>query len=160
MKRFLPILISLTLLLTLASCKKENYRDDLPVNALSGTVIVSLSDADYSTADDGFLDDYFQTPDYVKEKIICFANEGNNLNEFGIYHVTEGNAEQMKSILEKYLTDSYERNQSWYDSYIPEETPKLRDAEVKVFGNYVVYAIFSQEGRATIFATVEEMLAE
>ena len=159
MRRFLPILISLALLLTLASCKKENYRDDLPVNALSGTVIVSLSDTDYSTADDGFLDDYFQTPDYVREKIICFANEGNNLNEFGIYRVTDGNAAQMKDVLEKYLTDSYERNQAWYDSYIPEETPKLRDAEVKVYGNYVVYAIFSQEGRTTVFATVEEMLA-
>jgi hypothetical protein len=160
MKRILLVLITLALLISLAACKKDSYRDDLPVNALSGTVIVSLGDTDYSTADEGFLDDYFQTPDYVKEKIVCFATEGNNLNEFGIYRVTDENAGQMKDVLEKYLSDSYAKNQSWYDSYIPEETPKLRDAEVKVFGNYVVYAILSQEGRNTLFSTVEEMLAK
>ena len=160
MKRILSILTCLALLFSFSACKSNSYRDDLSVNALSGTIIASLGDTDYSTADDGFLDDYFQTPDYVKESIICFATEGNNLNEFGIYHVTDGNAAQMKSVLEKYLTDSYVKNQSWYDSYIPEETPKLRDAEVKVFGNYVVYAIFSQEGRTAVFATVEEMLAK
>ena len=159
MKRILLALTVLSLLLSSSACKKNNYRDDLSVNVLSGIAIASLGDTDYSTADDGFLDDYFQTPDYVKESIICFATEGNNLNEFGIYRVPDGNAAQMKDLLEKYLTDSYEKNQSWYDSYIPEETPKLRDAEVKVFGNYVVYAIFSQEGRNKIFATVEETLA-
>jgi len=159
MKRILLILTALMLLFSASACNKTNYRDDLPVNALSGSVISSLADTDYSTADEGFLDDYFQTPDYVRESIVCFATEGNNLNEFGIYRVTDGNAAQMKEVLEKYLSDSYTKNQSWYDSYIPEETPKLRDAEVKVFGNYVVYAIFSQEGRNTVFATVEEMLA-
>ena len=160
MKRFLLLLTALLLLASLSSCQKESYRDDLPVNALSGTVITALGDTDYSTADDGFLDDYFQAPAYVKEKIVCFATEGNNLNEFGIYHVTDGNAAQMKEVLEGYLSTSYANNQSWYDSYIPEETPKLRDAEVKVYGNYVVYAIFSQEGRATVFATIAQMLAE
>lgn len=159
MKRFLLLLFAVTLLFCTSGCNKASYRDDLPVNAISGPVIASLADTDYSTADEGFLDDYFQTPDYVKESIICFANEGNNLNEFGIYRVTDGNASQMKTVLEKYLSDSYAKNQSWYDSYIPEETPKLRDAEVKVFGNYVAYAIFSQEGRNTVFETIEEMLA-
>ena len=159
MKRILLAFIAVAMLFSLASCK-ASYRDDLPVNALSGTVIASLGDTDYSTADDGFLDDFFQTPDYVREKIICFATEGNNLNEFGIYRVTDGNAAQMKTVLENYLSESYTKNQAWYDSYIPEETPKLRDAEVKVFGNYVVYAIFSQEARTTVFTTIEEMLSK
>ena len=160
MKRILPALLSLALLFSLASCKSDSYLDDVKVNTLSDAVITALNDTDYTTADDGFLDDYFTTPDYVTDYTVCFATEGNNLNEFGIYHVTAGNAETMKGLLQKYLTDSYAKNQSWYDSYIPEETPKLRDAEVKVFGNYVVYAICSKEARATVFSSVEGQLAK
>ena len=51
-----------------------------------------------------------------------------------------------------------ERIETWYDSYIAQETPKLRDAEVKVFGNYAVYAIASKEDRAAFFDAVENAL--
>ena len=92
--------------------------------------------------------------------ITGFATDGNNLDEIGIYQVTDGNANAMKTVLEDYLEDSLARNQSWYESYIPKEIPKLRDAEVKVFGNYVIYAICSKEDRAAVFSAVADLLKQ
>ncbi|MBQ5772489.1 MAG: DUF4358 domain-containing protein, partial [Clostridia bacterium] len=115
---------------------------------------------DYSTAEEGYLDDYFTVPSYVTSYTLCFATDGNNLDEIGIYQVSDGNADAMKDVLEKYLDDSLAQNQTWYESYIPKEVPKLRDAEVKVFGNYVVFAICSKEDRAAVFSAVADLLKQ
>ena len=80
------------------------------------------------------------------------------MDEFGIFHVTDGNAEDLETELEDYLEESYEQNKDWYDSYMPEETPKLRDAQVKVFGNYVVYVILSEADCEAAFEAVEKAL--
>ena len=161
MKKSLLILLSLALLLSLASCQGKNYTDDVAVLPLVENAISALGDdLDFSTAQSGYLDDYFTTPSYVTDSVIQFATSGNNLDEVGIFHVTAGNAKEMASLLEDYLSRSYEANQAWYDSYIPQETPKLRDAEVKAFGNYVVYAILSSSDRTVFFNGIEAELSE
>ena len=159
MKRILTTLLALTLLLSFSACGGEQYANDKTVASLAGTAQTALNDGViYLPADGGYLSDYFTKPDYVTEEVIFFAAETNNLNEFGIYKVTDGNAKAMETILKNYLKESLEKNQTWYDSYIPEETPKIRDAEVKVFGNYVVYTILNTEDRATVFDSVKSAL--
>ena len=160
MKRIFLTLLSLTLLCSLISCgNSTNYVDDVSVTTLADGAIAALNDnTDYRTAENGFFDDYFTLPEYVTESTARFAADTNNLNEFGIFHVQVGNANAMKDILKTYLSDCLEQNQTWYDSYIPQETPKLRDAEVKVFGNYAVYAIASKDDRATFFDAVKKAL--
>lgn len=164
MKKIMVVLLSVMLLLTAVSCGNETYADNVSANALAGNAVTALqaleAGVDYAFADEGYLDDYFQMPDYVSEYTVIFATEGNNLNEFGIFHVKDGNTKNMKSLLEQYLKDSYAKNQSWYDSYIPEETPKLRDAEVKTFGNYAVYAIAQSNCRSGFFQSIKDSLTE
>ena len=70
----------------------------------------------------------------------------------------ERNARELAEECRDYLKEKYEDENAFIASYAPEELPKLKDAEVKVFGNYVVYAILSESDRATLFANVEEML--
>ena len=160
MKRILITLLSVVLLLSLISCNTQKYRDDQAVAELAGKAVTALNDGvTYLPADSGYLSDYLTKPDYVTEEIIFFATETNNLNEFGIFHVQDGNAEAMKELLKGYLKQSLEKNQTWYDSYIPEETPKLRDAEVQVYGNYVVYAILGTDDRATLFDSIKDTLS-
>ena len=107
-----------------------------------------------------FTEEYFKTPDYVRESTVCYAQDTGNINELGVFHVTEGKAEEFSALLrEQYLDASLEKNRDWYDSYIPKETAKLRDAEVRTFGNYVVYAIFDRNERRSIFRTIEDELA-
>lgn len=161
--RILTLSLALTLLLALAlsACAAPSYKNDLPTATLGSAAVAAIGGPeDYSTAEEGYLDDYFTTPSYVTAYTLCFATDGNNLDEIGIYQVTDGNANAMKTVLEDYLEDSLERNQGWYKEYIPKEIPKLRDAEVKVFGNYVIYAICSKEDRAAVFSAVADLLKQ
>ena len=156
MKKILTSLLVLSLLLLAVGCGSTTYKNDVAVNTLADTAITALNDGkEYSTAEADFLDSYFTKPDYVTESVIRFSTDGNDLNEFGIYHVTDGNAEAMKTHLSKYVTDFYDLYNA---NYLPEETPKLRDAEVKVFGNYVVYAMLNDTDRATLFTAIEQAL--
>ena len=152
-------LLALALALPLTACSKK-YADDVSVKDLTDEIKSNLTGTlpEYSVADKGYLDDYFSIPDYVTDHEILFSTAGNDLDELGVFHVTEGNAEDLAEKLEGYLKNSYEQNKDWYDSYMPEETPKLRDAEVKVFGNYVVYGILSDANRQAAFDTVEAEL--
>ena len=136
MKKFMLCTLACLLLFSLASCQNTNYRNDAKVGDLAVTATNALKDGvEYRTADEGYLDDYFETPAYVLSYTVRFAADTNNLNEIGIYHVEDGKADEMAKLLEDYLSDQLARNQTWYDSYIPQEVPKLRDAQVKVFGN-------------------------
>ena len=160
MKRFLCLLLALASLGILAACAKSvSFRNDLPISALTESVRNSLNhQIEYKRADASYLDDYFKLPDFVREHDIYFASDGNNLNEFGIFRVSEGKAEEMENHLRSYLSASLEKNRDFYDSYIPKETAKLRDAEVRRFGDYVSYAILDKQSRGNFFSAIEESL--
>ena len=176
MKRIILLVLSLTLLLSFSACKKEKFpdaqtpsetddtpvfADDLQASALADEVLLALNDGvTYLTASEGYLNDYFTMPEYVTDMTVIFAANGSNLNELGIFHVPAEKVGEAKALLEGYLKTALERHQGWYDSYIPEETPKLRDAEVKVFGNYVAYAIFDAKDRTTVFESIENTLTK
>ena len=160
MKKILLAILSLALLCSLISCGENvNYADDKAAKDLADTATAALGDnISYLGAEDGFFDDYFTMPAYVTDSATRFAPDTNNLNEFGVFHVESGKADAMKDMLKAYLSECLERNEAFYDSYIPQETPKLRDAEVKVFGNYAVYAIASKEDRTAFFDAVKDAL--
>ena len=156
-KHFWIALLSCLLLISLSSC--GSYADDIDTDNLATVGLNALSDGiDYMEADDGFLDDYFTAPSWVTDYEIYLAPTASNINQVGVYHVQDGHAEEMETILRDYLQRSYAENGNWYDSYIPKETPKLRDAEVKVYGNYIAYAILGEQDRATFFSAIEKAL--
>ncbi len=160
MRRIRTILLTALLLISMVSCAHaQPFRNDLESVALSERVLNTIdADTDYAVGADEFLNDYFSMPDYVRDHSIRFASVGNNLNEVGIFHTADGKTAEMKDVLQQYLSDSLEKNQAWYQSYIPEEIPKLRDAEVRIFGNYAVYAILDQTDRSAFFDAVEREL--
>ena len=159
MKQFFLMILSVLLLLTPCGCQTVTYQDGTTSRELSTHAIHSLSqETAYIVAADDALDDYFQMPDFVRDYGVYFCSDRNNLDEFGIFHVSDGHAKEMEALLRAYLTKSLADNRAWYDSYIPNETPKLRDAEVRVFGNYVVYAILSKNDRAALFDAIESNL--
>lgn len=157
MKKILSVLLAFCMLITLlASCSKNDYRNDVDPDTLIKSGLEALSDdVTYLDPDDDFLDEYFKEPEWVEESEIRLSSIAINLNQVGIYHVEAGHANEMKELLSAYLAKSLEQNGAYYDSYMPEETLKLKDAEVKIFGNYVVYAILNTTDRATFFDSVE-----
>lgn len=162
MKRILSIFLLLFLFLNLFACSKgDEYKTDVSTASVANAMVASLSAVqDYNEVQADYLSDFITVPEYVTSMHILISTEGNDLNELGVFFVDteKGSVADAKALLEKYLTDSLEEYRSWYDSYIPEETPKLINAEIKVFGNYVIYAILSDADRASAFAAAEEVL--
>jgi hypothetical protein len=137
------------------------YADHFSADTLASELQNELDGDVYLRADPGYLEDYFDEDAETADYSICFSTDGNNLSEFGIWHADNPKtAQEISTQLRRYLDESLIKNKSFYDSYIPEETPKLRDAEVRVFGNYVAYAILDKENRMEFFKKLEEKLTQ
>ena len=159
MKRFFAFLLAILSSIALISC--TSYSDTVDTDRLADVGLHALSDSvEYIELDGDYLSDYFAMPEWVTDEELRMAKTASNLNQIGIFHVREGHADEMKELLSAYLTQSYADNKAWYDSYIPKETSKLRDAEVRIYGNYAVYAILSANDRALFFNAIEEELKQ
>ncbi len=161
MNRALAILLLIFILVTSVSCLQPEYRDDLSATELADMAISALpKDVVYVTDESSHTDAYFKAPDYLKDHSVRYAEDTNNINELGIYRVEDGYGEELAELLRGYLTESYMENVEWYDSYIPRETPKLRDAEVHVYGDTVVYVILHETDKRTVLQAIEAALVK
>lgn len=152
-------LLALMALSCFTACGGAEYRDDVAVSAIDSAIQSKVPVPDgYYAADSDYLSFYFEGADsIVTEYVVEFSATSTNINQFGIFHVKEGEAEAMKALCESYIGTM---NKRWVAqaNYIASEHPKMEGAEVRVFGNYVVYTMLTTEDKATAFATVEELL--
>lgn len=159
--RALSLLILSVCLLSLFSCGGADYRDDVAVSAIDSAIRAKVPVADgYYAADSDYLEFYFEGADaIVTEYIVAFSATSTNINQFGIFHVKDGEAEAMAAMCESYIVTMKDR---WVAqaNYIASEHPKMEGAEVRIFGNYVVYAMLTEADKATAFAEVEALLAQ
>ena len=151
-----------SLALMLSACAKTEYKQD--VNTIKMAMQLSQkvpTESSWVIENENFLKEYIEIPESVRELQIYYAQNTNSLDEFGIFEVARDQTKEVRKLLQKeYLQKRYEENREWYDSYMPAETPKLRDAEVRVYGNCVAYAILSPEGRTAFFSECERLLRE
>ena len=147
------MILCLPILLT--ACKQKTFRNDLSSAKVAKTLSESIGmDADFG--DGTLLSDQITIPEGA-DLTVCTAKNGMNIDEFGIWH-SEKPADARRQ-LETYLENAYRQNKAYYDSYIPDQTPKLRDAEVRVFGTYAVYAILNPEQKTEFFRLAEKLLS-
>ena len=161
-KRFISIFLSMILFFSITSCKKvvPVYLDILPATELTKEAREELETTNFRVAPSDWLADYVSLPDGMFDYEICFSSDGSNINEFGIWHVRQDQVAVTEAALRTYLSESLRKNREFYNSYIPEETVKLEKAEVKVFGNYVCYAILNEHDKNIFFSTIQEELQE
>ena len=155
--------MSLTLLcviLLLSGCKQEEYKKDIDAKELASELSQKTpTESAWINEDQNFIEEYIKIPESVKQSHIYYAQNTNDLDEFGVFVVEDGQAKAVQSMLSQgYLQKRYNENREWYDSYMPTETPKLRDAEVRIYGNCVAYAVLSPENRKTFFEECEKLL--
>ncbi|MBQ4274515.1 MAG: DUF4358 domain-containing protein [Clostridia bacterium] len=159
------ILTLLSAVFSLAACNQkedEKYKKEINTQEIATTLSQKTPTASaWINEDQYFIEEYVDIPDYIKESSIYYAKNTNDLDEFGIFLVEEGKEKATRLLLlQGYLQKRYTENQEWYNSYMPTETPKLRDAEVRIYGNCVVYAVLSAEQRTAFFAECEKLLKE
>ena len=156
-KRFFTVLFALFLLFP--SCGGPDYRNDLSAEELSKKCARELNFQDFALeGSDAFPKE--NRPGLAPDVSVCYSTNGNNLDEICIWKASGEKPRQVASFLADSLFERYEENESFYQSYIPEELPKLRDAEVRVYGNYVVYAVLSPEQKKAFFQFLEKTLAK
>ena len=83
-------------------------------------------------------------------------SQGVNIDEYGIFKAKDNT---QVAALEQAVNDYLQfRKDIWMDEYMPEEYPKLENAEVKTVGNYVMYAILSDSSKKSAFDAFEKSL--
>ena len=144
----------------LSSCATGEYKKNVNAKESADTLAQKTpTESKWIGEDQDFIKEYIEIPEYVKESQVYYAQNTNDLDEFGIFWVEDGKGNAVRSMLTQgYLQKRYNENQEWYNSYMPTQTPKLRDAEVRVYGNCVVYAVLSSEQRTAFFAECEKLL--
>ncbi len=152
----IAVMLSLSLL---AACggKTTQARNDVAVSdvsaavaaVLSGDTLVSVPDTYYSGAmkmDTANFEGYD----------VKINSKGINIDEFGVFKAKDSS---QVATVEKAVKDYLQfRLDTWMVEYMPEEHPKLESAEVKTVGNYVMYAILSDDGKKSAFAAFEKSL--
>ena len=159
MKKFFIFTIIFTLLL--CSCSKKSvYRNDISCVYLTDTIKTELNgDGGYAFFEDEQIKLIFEDISLANEYSVIYSLPSQNIDEFGIFKTDkEGNARKLADKCREYLKVKYEDENAFIASYAPEELPKLKDAEVKVFGNYVAYAILSENDRELFFSSIKNIL--
>ena len=90
-----------------------------------------------------------RTPEEIGEYIILKNVMGTNIDEFGIFKAGTMDAAALKEMIDAYIKILQD---SWMN-YQPEEEPKLKGAEVRTVGDYVMYVILSDADKETAFKT-------
>ena len=155
MKRFLAFALLLGSLMVLAACGGAKQKD-VPVSELSAAVASALGKADSMTSSDAMLLGLTKkTAAELGDHAVLMNVYGTSADEFGVFKAGTMTAKDLQATAEDYLA---KRIASWMDEYMPQEKPKLTNAEVKVSGDYVMYAILSDEDKATAFSAFENAL--
>ncbi|MBQ3127363.1 MAG: DUF4358 domain-containing protein [Clostridia bacterium] len=146
----------LAILFLCTACGGAQLRTDVPVRDLSAAVEPLLAHAGHlDTADDDYLRFNFPGAE-AAEHIVRLPVSGTTLDEYGIFRAET--AEETTALAEACRTYLQTRNAAWLGLYLVEEYPKLRDAEVKTIGQYVVYLILSEDEKTAVLDKIEESL--
>lgn len=158
-KNALSLLLVLCTLLC-ACGSKSAYADDLPCAELSDAMEDQIPvDFGYETFGRDHIRYYFEDTELPDDLCLRYSVRSEDINEVGIFHAPDEAArEEIKALSQRYLEELRRDQSAFIASYAPEELPKLERAEVKVFGNYVVYAILSDSDRELVFDTIEKKL--
>ena len=158
MKRSICILLCLAALLCLGACaKKAAWRTDVPLDKLAETVEKHLDGGSLAAMQESYLKGAMKLdPAIFADWLVKINAYGANIDEYGIFKAPdEAGVAAVKQAAEDYLKL---RRDTWMEEYMPEEKPKLTQAEVKVCGLYVIYVIVSDDARGKILTDFENAL--
>ena len=144
------------LMLAALLCACGSSAKDVPLADVMDAVCTAVG-ADDSLVDPGesYVKGYMKkSAEEIGEYAIRKNVMGVNIDEFGVFKAGKMTTAELKEMIEGYIQIL---NDSWMN-YQPEEKPKLDGAEVKVVGDYVMYAILSDADRTAAFGAFESAL--
>lgn len=145
MKKYILILIATAMALCLLAACGEKAVSEPAMSDLVAAVDTAIgNDGSMVAVDDNYIKGSMKmdVSDYADHTVKINAM-GVNIDEYGIFKGKDSaQAKTIKTAVENYLQM---RKDTWMTEYMPEEFPKLQDAEVWTEGNYVMYAILGSD---------------
>lgn len=135
-----------------AEANFEAYR------SAAAEAVAANDSAEFVPREESYIENFISiVPSDYENCTILISTEGGSISEYGVIEASdEGEAKTLKSAIEDYF--NFYRDDLWDDRYLPEEYPKLRDAEVRIFGGrFVIYAIMDEDGRDAVFTAAEKL---
>ncbi len=147
------LLAAAALCALLAGC--GSTAKNVPVSELADKVCAALGKSDMADPGANYVRGYMRrTPDEIGEYIILKNVMGTNIDEFGIFKAGTMDAAALKEMIDGYIKILQD---SWMN-YQPEEEPKLKGAEVRTVGDYVMYVILSDADKDAAFKAFQTAL--
>ena len=148
MKRL--FILTLLCLILFAGCGGEDaIKLDIPLTDISAAVNKVLSNADkLSSVDTSLLEGIANlNPELFEEYVMMLQTKGTEIDQYAIFWAVDTDkVAELKKSLNEYINILTTNQQDF--NYLPEETVKLKEAEVFSAGSYIVYTIMSAEDKA------------
>lgn len=160
MKKTSTAIIAMTLLfaLLLSACGGKTYRNDVSASEIGSAVDGAIAaadnmvDAPASYITSSMKLDVSNLSDYT----VKINSRGISIDEYGIFKAADdAQLKEIQTLVNDYLQF---RLDSWMVEYLPEEFPKIENAEAKTVGSYVMYAILSDSDKKAAFDALESSL--
>ncbi len=155
MKRSLRSAAAILLLLCmLCACGSNETAKTPDIQTVADKLGAAMDISNMSLTPDAYVEDIMNiaSDSYVSRNTLI-SGVGTSIDEYGIFLGKDAEqAASLKAALEAYL--EY-RESVWMDEYLPDEKPKLDNAEIWQQGNYVVYVILGDSDRAAVKAAFE-----
>ena len=155
----LSSLIAIVLALGLYSCAAD-YADDIACSDIGRSLADGLRDGqEYTEFESTHKEFYFDDTEHYDDCSLLYSRDVNDVSEIGVFHAPDaGNAGELVKDCQEYLDDLRTSTRAFVESYAPEELPKLDNAEVRRFGNYVAYAVLPTDKAEDFFDNLEKLL--
>ncbi len=160
MKKTLCFILCLTALFALAACSKSEYRDDAMCHDIGNAAKDTLDDGlEYAEHDDRHRRLYFEDTEHYDDCCLFYSTDTDDISEIGIFHApSDAHADEIYEDCLDYIEDMRENSRTFIASYAPKELSKLDSADVRRFGNYVVYTVLDGDTAEELFAAIEERI--
>ena len=157
MKKAISLLLALVMSLALLTACGGSAKKDVSVSDISAKVSDAIGKTDSLVAvDSNYIRGYMKVDAAQFGEYSMMINAyGANIDEYGIFKAGDMSAKDIEAAVNAYLEL---RKAAWMDEYMPEEKPKLTNAEVRVSGDYVMYCILSDDDKAAAFGAFEDAL--
>ena len=149
-------LCALLLTLLLAACGGTSAGKSPATAEVAAAAAEAIGKTDSLMEMDGnFLGMTRLSEEELGEHTILLNAYGANIDELGVFKAGAMSAKELRTAVDDYLA---KRLSAWMEEYMPEEKPKLTEAEVRSSGDYVMYCILSDSDKTAAFKAFEDAL--
>lgn len=131
---------------------------EIDINEFANNIIEERADISLVEMTEGYVSGVMNFDlAKVSEYVVCVDASGTTVDEFGIFKANADTGEDVKGMLTEYLEM---RLDTWMDEYMPEEKPKVENAQIRNNGDYYIYAILGDSEKEQLLGAFEEALTK